>query len=102
MSPSSPSFVKTSRGNSCFSSHSRAWGPISASAKERTVSLRSRCSSLIPKSKGGPPPAGRDEAERSILIYILEAPSPAGRGRRARPGGGGGGGVRGSPLARRG
>ena len=53
MSPSSPSFVKTSRGNSCFSSHSRACGPISASANSRTVFLRSCCSSVRLKSKAG-------------------------------------------------
>src|SRR5437867_2478125 len=51
MRPSAPSFEKTARGNSCFSSHSRTCAASSDSANSRTVFLRSCCSSLRPKSK---------------------------------------------------
>src|SRR6266571_1838602 len=55
MRPRAPSFENTSRGNSCFSSHSRACGASSDSANSRTVFWRSCCSSLRPKSKSNPP-----------------------------------------------
>src|SRR5688500_12892283 len=54
MSPSSPSLVKTSRGKSCFSSHSREWGASSVSAKWRTVFLRCCCSSPSLRPNGTP------------------------------------------------
>ena len=68
-SPSSPRFANSSRGKACFSSHSRACGRSSASAKSRTVvggapalrSARSPRSHGIPQRTSmrttAPPPA---------------------------------------------
>src|SRR5512143_2084819 len=50
VSPSSPSFVNTSRGKPCRSSHSREWGRSSRSAKSRTVLRSCSCSSLRSRS----------------------------------------------------
>src|SRR5687768_14633679 len=74
-----PSLVKTSRGNSCFSSHSRAWGASSLSANSRTVFLRSCCSSLRLKSKGSSslvaaePDGTLDRSEVKRLLLALLA-----------------------------
>ena len=60
MRPIWPSLVKTSRGNSCRSSHSRECGRSSLSANSRTVFLRSCCSSLRLKSKGSSSPVAAE------------------------------------------
>ena len=83
-SPSPPSLENTSRGNSCFSSHSREWGRSSFSAKPRTVRRSSDCSALSSKSMGSWYTASCHAPPRPAPLRPAPRSRRRGRPRRAR------------------
>src|SRR6266508_2251633 len=79
MNPSSPILANTSRWTAPFSSHSRMWGTISASAKSRTDWRTSRFSSVRAKSTTKPSFRAEMSGRAECLAEELEPLGDLGR-----------------------